>query len=341
MRRAHERTLLLGLALLVLASWLSYVAFLALIPACFCLLLSCWCGMRHVRRCLPTATVGWRSHCSYLVAAVAVSWMFAPGVEALCCPGDEQAIRLVGVALAVLVSLYLLPFALIRWANGQRVLRLPTAWGLLGIAWLIPMVLWIQDPTALAGAVGEGRERTVRLLLALGCPVNATTRVGHTPLMLAVLAENPALVRLLLAHGAAPNATDNGGSTALDMAVLRGNITLLELLYAAGARLDTAQALAWAVGQERRPVVDWLLAHHATVPGSGALEAAARYTDAAMVQYLLRHTPQPDRSMGLAESVDRGDLEMARLFLAHGADPEQRFHEGMTPLLRAVVSRMI
>ena len=79
----------------------------------------------------------------------------------------------------------------------------------------------------------------------------------------------------------------------------------------------------------------------ATVAGSGALEAAAQCTDAATVQYLLRHTPMPDQSAGLAESAARGDLELATLFLEHGAAPDRPDQGGMAPLHRAVISAMI
>jgi ankyrin repeat protein len=178
------------------------------------------------------------------------------------------------------------------------------------------------------------------LLLFLGHDVNQRDIFGQTPLMRAVVSGDLSLVRFLLARHADPNAVDNGGTTALEMAI-GGDLALLELLHEAGARIDGSKALRRAVGGKHWTMVDWLLAHQATVAGSGALEAAAQYTDAAMVKHLLSHTSTPDQSAGLAESAAKGDLELITLFLEHGADPDRPNQDGMAPLHRVTVSGMI
>ena len=316
MRLTHEMFLLVGALLVAISPALSYVGWLTLIPGVLCILLSLPFGIAHLRQCLPRGVVGVRSHLSYFVVAAFLAGMFAPGFQALCCPDVESPALAVAAAFAILCALYLVPFALVPWADGRRWLRLRTAWPLLITAVLLPVLLWLCEPTALVGAAGHGRGLTVRLLLFLGHDVNQRDQFGRTPLMRAVTHEDPSTVRLLLAHHADPNAVDNGGTTALENAVHGGHLTLLELLHAAGARIDGSQALRLAVGGQQGEVVDWLLAHRATVAGSGALEAAVQYADAAMVRRLLSHTPTPDRSAGLAESVARGDLELVTLFSA-------------------------
>ena len=91
----------------------------------------------------------------------------------------------------------------------------------------------------------------VRTLLAKGAEVNAKTRAGLTPLMLATLRGKPDVVQALLANGADVNATTNSGVTALMLVSMLGHADVLEMLLAHGADVNAktdvgVTALMWA-----------------------------------------------------------------------------------------------
>jgi len=96
----------------------------------------------------------------------------------------------------------------------------------------------------------------VKLLLASGSDVNATTRRGNTVLIEAVKDNGNELVTALLKHGADVNAQDAKGRTALLFAVNEENPDIIEQLLAAGAdpwlgpKRETPMALAARQGDQ-------------------------------------------------------------------------------------------
>jgi hypothetical protein len=182
MRLTHEMFLLVGALLVAISPALSYVGWLTLIPGVLCILLSLPFGIAHLRRRLPTGVVGVRSHLSYFVVAAFLAGMFAPGFQALCCPDVESPV-----------------LALVPWADGRYWLRPRTAWLLLTTAVLLPVLLWLCEPTALVGAAGHGRGLTVRLLLAAGADACSEDE-DRSPLALPAIQQASAHVRALVEH---------------------------------------------------------------------------------------------------------------------------------------------
>ncbi len=74
----------------------------------------------------------------------------------------------------------------------------------------------------------------VQALIRRGAHVNAQDRFGVTPLMQAVIGNNPAAVRTLIAAGADLKLRDIRGDTALDLARQLGRRQIVKILANAG-----------------------------------------------------------------------------------------------------------
>jgi RNA polymerase sigma factor (sigma-70 family) len=104
--------------------------------------------------------------------------------------------------------------------------------------------------TALHRAAYYGDADLAALLLERGADVNARTKIGQTPLHVAVLLDWPAITALLLERGADSNTITDRGMTPLHWAVIRGRAGQVSLLVQAGARADLPDA-------EGRSPRDW------------------------------------------------------------------------------------
>ncbi len=93
-----------------------------------------------------------------------------------------------------------------------------------------------EGRTALHEGAHWGAEMT-RLLLDGGADVNAPSKKGVTPLMMAAGAHSSEPVRLILAKGADVNARDNEGKTPLMCAASQGRLANAEFLLAKGAEV--------------------------------------------------------------------------------------------------------
>ncbi len=206
------------------------------------------------------------------------------------------------------------------------------------------------NPNA-ATAVGEpvlmtaaraGSVRAVRALIARGANVNAKepTR-GQTALMWAVALRHPEVARALIELGAdvhvrsvvtrvlinrgdpfanvgsccpAVDETEEGGSTALLFAARHGDLDSAHHLLTGGANIndsaaDGSSVLVVATHSGHRAFAEWLLTRGAD-PNAGG------------VGYTALHA-----------AVLRGDVEMVRALLAHGASPNIPLTKG-TPVTR-------
>lgn len=170
---------------------------------------------------------------------------------------------------------------------------------------------------ALAWAVTHDQLDRVRLLVEHGAELDVVDADGHTPLEAAALSGNAGVVALLREHGARPAAF--GEDDALLAAVMRGDRAALA---GAGARAlarlrRRPWLLVWAAARGRAAAVELLLELGVDVNAYGRADVPGR----TRWQTAL-HTAAGD-----------GDVELARLLLAAGADPDLRDARfGGTPL---------
>jgi ankyrin repeat protein len=202
--------------------------------------------------------------------------------------------------------------------------------------------------TALLFAARHGSIDTVRALVAAGAEVNETRPDGATPLLVALINGHADLVDFLLDKGANPNA--EGGVTELTVTGTRAkpvSIKYRRLGYSKrdsegvfrdniwGKPLQAAVHVAnWqisdqfiAVQIDRLRVIKSLLDHGADVNGRNSMEeprwSGARY----------RRPLQGATAFLLA--AKSADIEVMRLLLAYGADPNINTLDNITPLMAA------
>lgn len=187
-----------------------------------------------------------------------------------------------------------------------------------------------MEATALVWGAADPAK--VRLLAARGADVNATSRLGRTPLLVAAGASrNSASVKLLLEKGAKIEARDSiapipvvavggGKGTPLIEAARSGDFESVKLLVEAGADVKattahSATALSEAVMAGRADVVRYLLEHGAPVDG---LVTARKFN-----------------LMALAEA--RGNSEVIAMLKAKGApaNTEWKFFQPQAPPMAA------
>ena len=89
--------------------------------------------------------------------------------------------------------------------------------------------------TPLTACVANRGQSCVNLLLAAGTDVNFPDSLGLTPLMHAVVSDQPAMQMILLFNGADVNAMDHFYETALVKAVVRGKFSAAVQLLQQGA----------------------------------------------------------------------------------------------------------
>ena len=191
--------------------------------------------------------------------------------------------------------------------------------------------------TSLMTASRTGGTEAVRLLLDHGADVSKKEDShGQTALMWAVAQKHPAVVRVLLEHGASVDdrsivypkvisssgnadlsgvyEIDQGGYTPLLFAARHGDLESARLIVAAGADVNDAAPMGTS------PLVVAAHSGHGTL-AAFLLEEGADH-NAADAGYTALHA-----------GVLRGDLELVKTLLAHGADPDPKLRRG-TPARR-------
>ena len=126
--------------------------------------------------------------------------------------------------------------------------------------------------TALHWASRRGDLDVVKMLLAAGGNVRATTRLGnYTPLLLASEAGHASVIEALAAAGADPKTTTASGVTPLMLAAASGQVDALKVLVARGADVNAAEptrgetAIMFAAANRRPDAVRALIAAKADV----------------------------------------------------------------------------
>jgi ankyrin repeat protein len=153
----------------------------------------------------------------------------------------------------------------------------------------------VRGQTALMFAAGEGNTSAAELLLEAGAELKQRSAGGYTPLLFAVRNNRYETVKFLLAQGADVNDRIPDGTSALSMAILNADFDLAALLLESGADPNSPDPRGHPLH-----VVVWL--HQPGAPPDFAMNG---------------EDPQPvPRPRGKLSHLD-----MARLLLARGADP--------------------
>ena len=211
--------------------------------------------------------------------------------------------------------------------------------------------------TALSLAATNGSTALLDLLLTAGADPNEASPEGETPLMTTARAGAPDAIRLLLDHGASVDAVEGWHQqTALMWAAAQDNTPAVRVLIAGGSNLHAVSGggftpLLFAVREGHMDTLDALLRAGAhpddTLPnGTSALglatynaqyDVAARLLEAGgdpnasgqgwapLHQVVWTRRPNLGRNPPFPVPLGRMDgLDMARLLIEHGADPNSR-----------------
>lgn len=179
--------------------------------------------------------------------------------------------------------------------------------------------------------------------------INMQDDEGMTPLAGAVVQEQVGVVRFLLDKGADPNIPNKHGLTPLEHACGRektNGLALAKLLLARGASVNatnvtgfTITPLDWAISADNTELVKLLLDHGAIV-GATFLSAAAGRGDVDIAEILIAHGADvnaKDRggNTALHAAAWDGRDEVVKLLLSKGAEADAKRSDGLTPLINA------
>ena len=179
--------------------------------------------------------------------------------------------------------------------------------------------------------------------------INMQDDEGMTPLAGAVVQEQVDVVRFLLDKGADPNIPNKHGLTPLEHACGRektNGLALAKLLLARGASVNatnvtgfTITPLDWAISADNTELVKLLLDHGAII-GTTFLSAAAGRGDVDIAEILIAHGADVNAkdsggNTALHAAAWDGRDEVVKLLLSKGAEADAKRSDGLTPLINA------
>jgi ankyrin repeat protein len=195
----------------------------------------------------------------------------------------------------------------------------------------------IDDFTPLLLAAKNGNAPMIELLLKAGADPNTATGTGATALMLAAASAKTEAVKLLLDHGANVNAKDTTNEqTALMFAAAVNSAPAIKLMAEHGADVNAVSKVL----EPRR--LDGKEAKESWLGGLTALHLAARegHTDA--VRELIAAKADvnivaaSDKTSVITIAVVNGQLDIAKMLLDQGADPNLANRGGLAPLYATI-----
>lgn len=218
-----------------------------------------------------------------------------------------------------------------------------------------------NDTTALLEAVSNNDFTTVRVLLEYGASSGVGTKTNLRPLMLAARLGFLECIRVLLEGGASVNLTDKYHWTALHEAAQAGHAECIRLLLSHGA--DPLAGTKEHYGKDHPLSLKRFTPLHLASRG-GHLEAVKVLLEYTPVDILAKGKETPLMFSGeigneetvalllstganleavsrfgttpLVGAVLRGDLDIIRLLLESGADPNTSYEDMGTPLVNAI-----
>src|SRR5579863_7286065 len=175
----------------------------------------------------------------------------------------------------------------------------------------------LAGATALYAAAERGQAAVVQRLIDKGADADLKGRSGTSPVAAAAFAGRNQVVKMLLAHGADARAVDDTGKAPIVYAAASGQLDIVRQLLGQDLDINARYAndltlLMWASGPDQ------------SVAEAQALE---------VVSYLLNAGARIDDRdargrTALMIAAEGNHTEIARLLLAHGADPSLRDKAG-------------
>ena len=199
--------------------------------------------------------------------------------------------------------------------------------------------------TPLTACVSNGKQNCVNLLIAAGTDVNFPDSLGLTPLMHAVVYDQPAIQTLLLYNRANVNSIDHFYETALVKAVIRGKfsaaVPLLEQEAEPNVLLwGNKTALHRAVEMQSIALTEALVIHRAEVTTEHLIEAA-HHGNHHLLRVLLTRPEEGkiderfNGEVALCESIWHAHHHCSRVLIEQGADVNALTNYGESTLLGA------
>jgi len=192
-------------------------------------------------------------------------------------------------------------------------------------------------------AAREGNVKVFERLFA-GIDAGRERDLLNRALMQAVFGRSQAITDRLLKAGANPDQMTST-DTLLMCVATRGDLRMARSLVEAGAGVNREvkreTALSAALSENQTRVVDYLEKLGATSPPSTTLLYASIHGDLKRARRAIADGAELERKGGIFEETPlmaaacRGQIEMVRLLLRHGANPNQRV-DGSTALFAAV-----
>ncbi|RHZ45035.1 uncharacterized protein CDV56_102349 [Aspergillus thermomutatus] len=174
-------------------------------------------------------------------------------------------------------------------------------------------------PHPLCLAVKNGHEEIARLLLARGCDPNMETPDRYSLLSLAVIRSHAGLVKMLLSLGVDQKSRLPTHNSPIQIAAFQGNETIVDLLlHHSSQRLhhtsELRNALECALKESHKNIIYQLVTY-----GENLNTAFEDWSG---------KTP-------LVWASEQGDVDLVKLFLSHGADPNYHDYDHETALVKA------